>query len=324
MKPRVFIGSSTEREDEANAIQELLENNADVVLWTQDIFRLSESSLDSLLTALDEFDAGIFVFGPDDVVLIRNEKREIARDNVIFELGLFVGRLGKEHCFIVQPRPASKMHMPTDLLGVNPALYNPGKNLLAALGPACNKIRRELARTQDAAGQAAGRLGYFLRGVKETYLRHLAENRKRPKVEARLNLMLPSSNRDTDAVVLKIEFTDYESNFTEAELNELWQEGQGKCGVAWKQRKQTVYAAGVKDPETRFEAMGDKSSAAQVLKSVLSTPVLWKHEPIAVLNLDSQQGPSVTRVHTETVKILLKDAAHEVAPVLRQSLGARK
>lgn len=68
------------------------------------------------------------------------------RDNVVFELGLFIGRLGRERCFIVIPKGSEdEIHLPSDLLGITPALYEPNrqdKNLVAALGPAATKITR--------------------------------------------------------------------------------------------------------------------------------------------------------------------------------------
>jgi hypothetical protein len=81
------------------------------------------------------------------------------RDNVIFELGLFMGRLGKQRCFFVVPRGKQRLRLPTDLLGVTPADYNDGTaNLRAALGPATTKIISQIARVlADAASGAARR-----------------------------------------------------------------------------------------------------------------------------------------------------------------------
>ena len=145
MKPRIFIASSVESLPIARSVQELLEHNAEPTIWTQGIFNLSESSLDSLIKSLNQFDFGIFVVGAEDVVKLKGTEYRTARDNVIFELGLFIGKLGKERSFILAPRNQKDFHLPTDLLGVNPADYEANrsdKNLLAALGPACNKILR--------------------------------------------------------------------------------------------------------------------------------------------------------------------------------------
>ncbi len=147
MRPRIFIGSSTERLDIAYAIQENLDRDGQVTVWTQGIFKLSTSSLDSLISSLDKFDFAIFVFHPDDVTQIRNTNYDTVRDNLIFELGLFIGRIGKERVFFLVPRTIERLHLPTDLLGITPGTYNNDRedgNLLASLAPFCNRVREIL------------------------------------------------------------------------------------------------------------------------------------------------------------------------------------
>lgn len=150
MKPKLFIGSSVESLEIAYAIQETMEFSAEVTVWTQGIFELSKYSLDSLLDALENFDFGIFVFSPDDITIMRGEEKRVVRDNVIFELGMFIGHLGKERAFILAPRGSEdKISFPTDLLGLTPALYDPNRqdeNILAAIGPACSKISKSIAK----------------------------------------------------------------------------------------------------------------------------------------------------------------------------------
>lgn len=149
MKPRVFIGSSTEALDIAYTLQENLEFDSNPTVWTQGIFELSSNSLDDLLNALNNFDYGIFVFKLDDIVQIRNEKLNTVRDNIIFELGLFIGKLGKQRVFFVLPESATNFHLPTDLLRVSPGKYNDlreDKNIKAALGPFCNQVRTKFKK----------------------------------------------------------------------------------------------------------------------------------------------------------------------------------
>ena len=146
MKPKIFIASSVEGLNVAYAIQELLEYDAEVTVWDQDVFQLSSNTLDDLIDALSKTDFGIFVFTPDDTLRIgEGEEYQSVRDNVIFELGIFMGHLRKQRCFIVSPRTQDPFHIPTDLLGVTQATYEPNRddsNLSAALGPACNQIRQ--------------------------------------------------------------------------------------------------------------------------------------------------------------------------------------
>ena len=119
MKPKLFIGSSTESLDIAYAAQENLENYTEVTVWTQGIFELSKYTMESLLGVLDNYDYGLFVFAADDLAKIRGAEYSVARDNIIFELGLFVGRLRRERSFIFVPRGVQDFHLPTDLLAVH-------------------------------------------------------------------------------------------------------------------------------------------------------------------------------------------------------------
>lgn len=147
MKPKIFIGSSVESLDIANNIQELLEYDSNPTVWTQGIFDLSSTALDSLTKALNNFDYAIFVFKPEDLTKIRKVEYNTIRDNVIFELGLFIGKLGKEKVFFVTPSNAENLHLPSDLVGINPGTYNAKRedgNTLAALGPFCNQVKRIL------------------------------------------------------------------------------------------------------------------------------------------------------------------------------------
>lgn len=150
MKPSLFVGSSKESLNVAYAIQENLDHFAEVTVWTQGIFELSKYSLDSLLDALAGSDFGVFIFAPDDITIMRGEEKSTVRDNVIFELGLFIGGLGRERSFIFLPRGEEEnVHFPTDLLGITPGLYDATRqdgNITAALGPACAKITRSIHR----------------------------------------------------------------------------------------------------------------------------------------------------------------------------------
>lgn len=148
-KPKLFIASSAENHEVAFAIQENLERGTEPTVWSQGVFEISRTAMASLIDVLDESDFGIFVFAPDDVVLIREENIRAVRDNVVFELGMFVGRLGSDRTFIVIPREEEDFHLPSDLVGITPATYDPDRqdgNLTAALGPACSRIMKQIAK----------------------------------------------------------------------------------------------------------------------------------------------------------------------------------
>ena len=148
MKPKVFVASSVEGLNVAYPIQVNLQHDADLTIWSQGVFSLSETSLDSIINALDASDFGVFVFSPDDETKMRGNVSDAVRDNVLFELGLFVGRIGKRRCFIVMPDNVN-LHIPTDLIGVTPATYSGERDISeisASLGPACHAIREEMKK----------------------------------------------------------------------------------------------------------------------------------------------------------------------------------
>ena len=95
MRHRIFVGSSSEALALADGIQcNLVKRGHRVKVWNQGVFVVQKTALDSLLEALESCDAAVFVFAPDDLVSIRGRAFETVRDNVVFELGLFTGKLG--------------------------------------------------------------------------------------------------------------------------------------------------------------------------------------------------------------------------------------
>jgi len=157
MSRRIFIASSLEAKDEADAIQENLEHYFECTVWSQDVFQPSQSTLESLEEKLESFDYAIFVFSPNDVLQSRGEEFSVVRDNIILEYGLFCGHLGRDHTYFIVPKDL-ELHLPSDLFGIQPLRYETKRddeNLSAALGPACTKIKRDINRHDDSLTRSA-------------------------------------------------------------------------------------------------------------------------------------------------------------------------
>jgi predicted nucleotide-binding protein len=155
LKPRVFVASSVDNLRIADAIHLNLEYDADVTVWDQDIFALSQPPIVSLIAATKNTDFGIFVFSPDDIVTLKKAEYVAVRDNVIFELGLFIGALGSDRNFLVKPRDVKDFHLPTDLIGMTPATYDPNRpdgNITAAVSPACTRIKTAIKKLGRISG----------------------------------------------------------------------------------------------------------------------------------------------------------------------------
>lgn len=156
MKPKVFIGSSREGVNIADAIHANLTYDAECTVWKDGVFQLSNSTLADLIRVLRDSDFGVFVFSPDDISIMRGNSNPVVRDNVLFELGLFIGRLGPERSFFLIPDNAADLRLPSDLVGVTPGRYEGSRsdgNWMAALNPACMQIKMQMTRLkpfQDA------------------------------------------------------------------------------------------------------------------------------------------------------------------------------
>jgi len=86
----------------------------DVRLWPH-ATTLTVSILESVTRALKGVHFGVFVFTPTDRLLKDGAAVDVARDNVVFELALFLGLKGKERAFIIA---TGDVELPTDLGGI--------------------------------------------------------------------------------------------------------------------------------------------------------------------------------------------------------------
>jgi Predicted nucleotide-binding protein containing TIR-like domain len=103
IKKKLFIGSSSEELPLAETAKLLLEKDFDVTIWNEQVwdtsvFKINQNFLADLLKASLQFDFGILLGTNDDKVFFRGNEVLQPRDNVLFELGLFTGRLGTSKC----------------------------------------------------------------------------------------------------------------------------------------------------------------------------------------------------------------------------------
>jgi hypothetical protein len=213
LDPSLFIGSSSEGLPIARALQAELYEVCEPQLWSQGVFGPTGTTISSLLETAQNSDFAALILTPDDSVVIRDATITVARDNVIFELGLFLGALGPQRVFVIQPDDED-LRLPTDLAGVTRLYYKPNRRVLqAAVGPAATAIRdriadkglrqerelpqstspaaasrrgltideeqRELDRELDAIVVAAEAQGWKVRTRSNTAFRLIAKNGKR-------------------------------------------------------------------------------------------------------------------------------------------------
>jgi CRP/FNR family transcriptional regulator, cyclic AMP receptor protein len=145
--PILFVGSSRES---LPIIQALLDGwkSAPFVVraWTGGVFTPSQFPIDDLTKQLDECDYSALVLGPDDQILSRGITSNAPRDNVLFELGLFMGAIARSRTFFIVPADVD-VKIPTDILGLNPLRFVSTNSALADnVAPVCREIAALIER----------------------------------------------------------------------------------------------------------------------------------------------------------------------------------
>ena len=147
-RPKVFVGSSSEARKIAEGFCRALQNTATMVPWWQaQDFRPMQSTLDGLFKADNKYDFGLFILTPDDQIESRGQEGYSARDNVLLELGLFLGKLGPKRTFAVIQQdddPQKKVKVLSDLAGIAIPRFSTGDEdeLMASINNSVHSIRR--------------------------------------------------------------------------------------------------------------------------------------------------------------------------------------
>lgn len=153
--PRIFIASSREALQVAEAVNIRLEPDGRIKQW-DNAFDLSTLTLPTLCARTKETDFAVFVFHKDDQTIIRGNTFSTVRDNVVFELGLFIGSLGIEKCFVLVPKSVEgDFRLPTDLAGLTVASYDDSiEDMVDAVTTSCAKIKQVIRKGWGAANEA--------------------------------------------------------------------------------------------------------------------------------------------------------------------------
>jgi predicted nucleotide-binding protein len=140
-KPRIFIGSSKESLKVAYAVELRLKDDAEVKVW-RNCFKPGSGILDTLIDSLHEYDFAIFILGADDFIISRGIPSKIPRDNIFFEIGLFMGHIGRSRVFLVYDSN-DDIKIPSDFAGIELVPYDGNRtdrSIGDAVSPACTQI----------------------------------------------------------------------------------------------------------------------------------------------------------------------------------------
>ena len=145
--PKAFIISSKEALPVAKCIRKGLEPDVFSRVWNEGVFFAGGYTLEALEKSVAESDFAIAVAQPDDIVTSRRTRSPTLRDNVLFELGLFMGRLTRHRAILVHPR-VKGLKLPSDLQGLTLLSYQPRvpRPRQSDLEPVCAQIRELVQR----------------------------------------------------------------------------------------------------------------------------------------------------------------------------------
>src|SRR5438128_2396033 len=105
-KRQVFVGSSTEGKHLAEMVISQLDSAGLHPLPWFDFFKNQRPPIQELEQITLRAHGAVLVATSDDRAIIRNQEWTQARDNVLFEYGLFSGTLGRSKCaFLVPDEP---------------------------------------------------------------------------------------------------------------------------------------------------------------------------------------------------------------------------
>lgn len=146
---RVLVISSAEAIPVVRALQDQFSHDPFVIVpWHQGVFKVTFYTLTSLENELQQCDFAIAIAHTDDVTTSRGVDWPAPRDNVIFELGLAMGKLGLNRAILMEPR-GKDVKLPSDMKGITtiPYVFDQKQDTEAKFAPACNELRKYIQQT---------------------------------------------------------------------------------------------------------------------------------------------------------------------------------
>jgi hypothetical protein len=199
MKRKLFIGSSSEGLPIARQLKAKVDYNCgdwiSSEIWKDgSVFSMNKNALDCLVNASRKYEYGILVATKDDIVKSRRKVRAAPRDNVMFEMGMFLGSLGLTRAFLLVEEESK---LPTDYNGVTVPYFQ--KGIVGSLEKAMDTIieafnTTKLSYNLKPVPSVALALGYF-----DNFIEPLAKKRHEQNIGFKVEILLPKSLKDLNA-----------------------------------------------------------------------------------------------------------------------------
>ncbi len=322
-KPKVFVASSAEAIRLAEAVQANLRKNAEVKLWTQNAFGLGRNFIDELIRNVRKSNFGVCIFSPDDTLIIRGKRQKSTRDNVIFELGLLMGRLGKQRSFIVKPeKSADAIRELSDLLGIVPAEYDGNQAKTdpeGALGDVCTQIKDAMTRElKSQSRRLAGRVNRLIGNALETVCRAMSVPVSPAEVSLRVFIFQKTHENGHEKLVCRYCWapnptTEHVGDYFDIDKRTASRIVVAKCYLENRTRKtDDLKRSKVKPLPREFEGAKGRGEIKKDLQYVLAAPIRNKDKSIwGVVDFDSSDPKGTILLQTKVAEsVMFRLAEH--------------
>lgn len=198
MKRKIFIGSSKEGSGVAEIVKKQIDDKCShwlkPVTWCDNnVFNLNQSTLHSLIRNSRKHEYGIFIATRDDFLIKRWKKNKTMRDNVLFELGLFLGSLGFTRIFLIAER---KIGLPSDYAGITISIFDKKKK--NSLENEIDKILKTIEKTKDNFNLKMIPSTALAYGYYENYILPLTKIAKEQSIDKKLYVKIPHKISDIE------------------------------------------------------------------------------------------------------------------------------
>jgi hypothetical protein len=219
-KRQVFVGSSSEGRKLAELIIAKLQSAGLHPLPWFDFFKHDRPPIQELEQLTLRASGAVLVATSDDAAIIRHQQWTQARDNVLFEYGLFSGALGRSKCGLLIP-DREDFRIPSDFLGVACFSHYTEANaseaataLAASLGSVLSKP--PMPETLQSRSRRLLCLISWVRDQTWSFLGDWDRDSTRDIVSARLKAVSGFLEQDIDALHLRSEYDALERLVIEA------------------------------------------------------------------------------------------------------------
>jgi hypothetical protein len=168
MITRIFLGSSAERIPILEELEGYLSTVGKCQRWTG-AFVPNASGLESLIHQTRLSDFSVLLAMKDDITIKRGEEFNVARDNMIFEFGLFLGAAGIRKAFLLAEEG---IDLPSDLDGITLHRFTTESGKYNSLDKVADQIKESIAKSLTGSElgllpSTALALGYYNQFIKK-------------------------------------------------------------------------------------------------------------------------------------------------------------